>query len=361
MHVEAKYYAACSAIPALHSTRFFRLLSLCSSVEHVWNTSISELCEAGCERETAEMIVAKRKAIDPDRFLSAILSQGVNMVTCEDADYPLLLRQIPSRPYILFYRGTLVPLSMQCIGIVGTRKVTSYGAQVSQQLSRDLSRSGFCIVSGLCRGIDGLAHTACLEVDGKTIAVLGTGVDETSVYPRMHRGLAQRCIEQGGCVISEYPPGTAVQAYHFPARNRIISGLSRGIIVVEAPQKSGALITARHALDQNRDVFAVPGSIYNPMSVGPNGLIRQGAIPITQAADVCEYYEIPQEVGQQRIIMCENDTERMLLRMISHEPHTIDELCRMCNLDTKIAASTLIIMEMKRMVRNIGAMRYVKI
>ncbi len=361
MHADTKYYIACSAVPALRSTRFFRLMSLCSGAEQVWNASVTTLCQAGCERQTAEMIIAQRSAIDPDALVEKIFALGISVVTCEDEAYPLLLRQIPARPYVLYYQGKLPLHGMHCIGIVGTRRTTEYGVQATQHLVRDLTRAEFCIVSGLARGIDSLVHKGCLEAGGITVAVLGTGVDTMSIYPRMNRYLAGEIIERGGCVVSEYPPGTAVQAYHFPARNRIISGMSKGIIVVEAPQRSGALITARHALDQNRDIFAVPGSIYNPMSEGPNGLIKQGAIPVTSSLDICEHYEMKQQGTQQRIIMGENDAERLLLGILSHEPHTIDELCRMCHLDTKSVASTLLIMEVKRMVRNIGAMRYVKI
>lgn len=355
-----RYYAACGAIRGLTSVRFFRLMHYASTIERLWTLSVDEMRAAGLESEAAQQIVQQRNGIDPQTYYEGIKKNGIHAVCFEDEQYPSLLKEISNPPYVLFYRGRLPDASMELIGVVGTRNLTNYGTHITPRIASDLTQNGYGIVSGLARGIDTLAHRACLDRNGIAIAVLGTGVDDASIYPSQNRALAHRIIEQNGCVVSEYAPGTSVQAYHFPARNRIISGLCRGVIVIEAAERSGALITARHALDQNRDVFAVPGPIYNPMSAGPHALIKQGAIPITSSADVCDHYDRTIDTGLTRTkISGENDNERTLLRHLSHEPQSIDELCRMCDLDTKVVASTLMVMEMKRMVRNVGTMRYV--
>lgn len=360
MHPKIHYYAALGCIRGLTPARFYRLMQKYGDSEYVWNASVHEITQVGIEQEIAEQFVAERKNIDPLYYFETIQKKGISVVCCDDDAYPALLKEISHPPFVLFYRGCLPSSHSDIIGVVGTRNASWYGIQVTPGIVSDLVQNGFCIASGLARGIDTIAHRTCLEHNGVALAVLGTGVDDTCIYPPQNRTLAHQIIERGGCVISEYVPGTQVQAYHFPARNRIISGLSRGIVVVEAAERSGALITARHALDQNRDVFAVPGPIYNPMSAGPHSLIKQGAIPLTSSADICDHYALDYSSGStKKNAVGENTQECELLRILSEQPQTIDELCRLCDLDTKTITSTLMVMEMKRMVRNIGAMRYV--
>ncbi len=354
------YSAACAHIRALTPARFYLLHKKFPDIEAVWKATVHDMAHAGIERDAAEKIVEERKTIDPERCYSTIVGMGIGVVCSDDDAYPALLKEISPPPYALFYRGTLPPAASEHIGVVGTRNVTHYGATVTPGIISDLVQSGFGIVSGLARGVDTIAHTVCLERGGITLAVLGTGVDDQSIYPPQNRLLARQIIDHGGCVISEYIPGTRVQAYHFPARNRIISGISRGVVIIEAAMRSGALITARHALDQNRDVFAVPGPITNPMSAGPHSLIKQGAIPLTSSADIFDHYNRDfLESGQQRMLIGHNAQEDTLLKILSPNPLTIDELCRMCDLDTRVVASTLMVMEMKRMVRSVGGTSYI--
>lgn len=361
MENDIHYYAACAKVGGMTAVRFFRLKKSCGGVEGVWRASLPQMLACGIEREAAERIVEERKAIDPGRYYESVCRQGVEVLCIDDDCYPALLREISPPPFTLFYRGTLPSPNAELIAVVGTRNATSYGSSITPRIVSDLVQNGFCIVSGLARGIDTLAHAACLERGGATIAVLGAGVDDESLYPQRNSQLAHAIISSGGIVLSEYAPSTHVEAHHFPARNRIISGLSLGVIVIEAAMRSGALITARHALDQNRDVFAVPGPIYNPMSAGPHTLIKQGAIPLTSAADVCDHYSRTYaQACQQRMLIGENANETALLAFLSDTPLAIDELCRICDLDTRIVASTLTVMEMKHMVRNIGGTKYVR-
>lgn len=356
-----KYYAALASVRAMTPARFKRLKIRYGSAEAVWHASINDMLVCDIDRATAEWIANDRASIDPLRVHERMLSEGIGVVSSDDERYPALLKEISQPPFALFYRGSLPAADAFMFAIVGTRAFTQYGSSITPGLVSDLVQNGFAIVSGMARGIDTIVHASCIERGGTAVAVLGTGLDNTSIYPPQNRKLAQQIIANGGCLLSEYAPSMRVQGYHFPARNRIISGLCRGVAIIEAAERSGAMITARHALDQNRDVFAVPGPIYNPMSAGPHALIKQGAIPLTSSADICDHYSrYFASRGQQRMLIGENEHENILLKILSQNPLTIDEVCRMCDLDTRIVASTLMIMEMKRMVRNIGAMRYIR-
>lgn len=218
----------------------------------------------------------------------------IRQLSRDDPEYPELLGHIPDPPAMLFYRGDLRLLTTPCIGVVGTRKLTPYGKQAATAVTRDLVRHGFTIVSGLALGADTAAHNAALEHGGNTIAILGTGVDDGTIFPQSNVTLARTILDKGGLIMSEYAAGTHGAKFTFPRRNRIISGLSKGVVVIEADEKSGALITARCALEQNRDVFAVPGPIFSPRSIGPNRLIQSGAKLVLSAADIIqEYQELP--------------------------------------------------------------------
>jgi len=211
-------------------------------------------------------------------------------IRLSDAGYPKLLEQIPDPPETVYCRGNLDLLNSMCFAIVGTRKMTPYGRQTATAMARELVQNAFTIVSGLALGIDAIAHTAALDSDGSTIAVLAGGIDDAHIYPSLHRSLAQRILRSGGLLLSEYPSGTRPMKHMFPERNRIVSGVSLGVLVIEADEKSGALITARCALEQNRDVFAIPGNIFSPRSAGPHHLIQAGAKLVTQASDILSEY-----------------------------------------------------------------------
>jgi DNA processing protein len=247
------------------------------------------------------------------------------------------------------------------VAMVGTRKYSSYGKQVAMSIAHELANQGITTVSGLAIGIDALVHEATVNNNGRTIAVLGSGIGEADIYPAINRYLAKKVIDKGGLVLSEYPPGTVPIKQNFPQRNRIISGLAVATLVVEAPESSGALLTAQYALEQNRDVMAVPGSIYSPNAVGPNNLIKMGAKLVSSADDVLEALNMKQvkEFIDNRKIVPETKEEALILEILTNEPIHIDELIKRTGLATAQANSTLVLMEMKGKVRNIGNMMYV--
>jgi DNA processing protein len=244
------------------------------------------------------------------------------------------------------------------VALVGTRKATVYGREAARVLATDLAQNRVTVVSGLARGIDSVAHKAALDGGGRTIAVLGSGVDY--IYPSEHYKLAEAVVENGA-LVSDYPLGTRPEASNFPARNRIISGLSLGVVVVEADLKSGAMITADFALDQGREVFAVPGSILSPASAGCNRLLRDGANVVTEVGDIMETLHLDQlsEKQMAREILPTNATEAAIIAHLSAEPRHLDELSRETALPVEVISSTLVMMELKGMTRQVAPLQYV--
>lgn len=263
------------------------------------------------------------------------------------------------RPPLLYVHGTLQPNDSWAVGIVGTRRASTYGREVAHSLSRDLATNGITVVSGLALGVDTVAHKSALSNQGRTIAVLGSGVDQ--IYPPENRGLAQAIVENGA-LVSEYALGTRPDASNFPPRNRIISGLSRGVVIVEAGERSGALITAQFAAEQGRDLFAVPGSILHPGSSGCNALIQQGAIPLLNVNDILNHLNFEQVLSQQaaRAVIAADPQEAALLAHISQEPRHLDDLVRQSTMPAPQVAGLLTVMELKGLVRQVGSLSYVR-
>jgi len=284
-------------------------------------------------------------------------NQKIEKITIQDKEYPKLLKEIYDPPQELFFLGEIKAEENLPLAIVGTRKVSNYGKQVTTELSRGLARAGFTIISGLALGVDGLAHQSALDVGARTVAVLGCGLD--NIYPPVHKKLAEQIVKSGGAIISEYPPGTMPLKHHFPARNRIISGLSLGTLVVEAPETSGALITAKCALEQNREVLAVPGNIFNQNSFGTNQLIKLGAKAITKIEDVFEVFNLEPLKNQRKKIEPANEEEKIILDILSKEPNNIDEIVKKSNLDAATVNSTLIMMEISGKIKNLGGGNYI--
>lgn len=284
------------------------------------------------------------------------MSDEIQTITEAEQNYPKLLHEIAQPPAQLYIRGTLP--SGPTLAVVGTRLPTAYGKQITPGLVLELAQAGFVIISGLAYGIDVMAHTAALDAGGTTIAVLGTGVDENSLYPRKHMKLARRIIASGGAVISEYEPGTAGRKHHFPARNRIVSGMSLGTVVIEAKQKSGALITSKHALDQNRDVFAVPGPISSAESVGPNQLIAAGATPVLSPNTILEFY------GQTAPLFAksaeENATteEKRVLDALTQSALHVDVIAETLSLPANKTLALLTQLELRGLIGNVGGGTY---
>lgn len=274
-----------------------------------------------------------------------------------DAKYPRLLAHITDPPEELYCRGNLALLATPCLAVVGTRKITPYGKEAATCLVRDLAAGGFTIVSGLALGIDAAAHQAALDCGGPTIAVLGGGVDDATIGPRSNFRLAQDILTGGGLIVAEYPPGYPPAVHTFPMRNRIVSGLSHGVVVIEADKESGALITAQSALDQNRDVFAVPGGIFMPRSAGPNALIQKGAKLVLTAQDVIEEYAARQDVLplSPAAVSTRSPAERAILAILDASgPSHMDAIIKESGRAAGEIIAAVSLMEINGLLRHVG-------
>jgi len=358
---QQKYLIALSHFPKFGPTRLKKIKKHFPSWENAFHASATGLMQAGIDYNLAQEFTAARQNINPEQILEQLDQENIKVITIEDNNYPKLLAEIYDPPQLLYYKGKLENQDEFALAVVGTRKYTNYGKQATEQIVKDLARNNLTIVSGLALGIDALAHQATLEVNGRTVAVLGSGLDKQNVYPSANRYLADKIIASDGAIISEFPLGTPPLKHHFPQRNRLISGLSLGSLIIEAGEKSGALITARHSLEQNREVFALPGSIYSPTSIGPNQLIKMGAKVVTKATDIMETLDLVQvkEFISNKKIIPESAEEERVLEHLAHEPIHVNELIRLTKLSTDIINSTLTLMEMKGMIRNLGNMQYV--
>ena len=282
---DLKYWVAFHRIEGMGPKRFSSMETHFGNLEGAWNAGRGELRDAGVGPSLLENIDATRGNIDPDAELNRLMRHGIRPIHLRSDEYPEQLAESPDAPAVIYVAGDLRPRDNNSVAIVGTRDATDYGLQMASILAHDLASVGVTIVSGLAVGIDTEAHRGALRAGGRTIAVLAGGLD--SIYPRQNKGLARQIVESG-CLVSEYRLGSRSKREHFPRRNRIISGLSRGVIVIEAAKKSGATWTVKWALDQNREVFAVPGNVTSPQSEGTNWLIKQGAKLTTCADDVLQ-------------------------------------------------------------------------
>jgi DNA processing protein len=354
---ERAYWVAWNRVRGVGPARFARLLEAFGDAATAWIAPIGELRRIGFDEKLVAEIVRQRAEIDPEGEMTRLAQLAVVALTLRDPDYPRLLREIALPPAVLYVRGELLPADEMALAIVGTRRISAYGKQVTGKLAAELVEQGLTIVSGLARGVDAVAHTAALEAGGRTIAVLGCGPD--LVYPPEHAKLAQRIIAQGA-IVSEFAVGMPPEAGNFPARNRIISGLALATLITEAPDGSGALITANFAIEQGRDVMAIPGNIYNRTSMGCNRLIQSGAMCVLAAEDIItslNLHLMPQQLDM-RALLPGDPTEAQLLTLLEGEPRHVDELCRLSGLPTAMVSSTLMMMELKGLVRHLGNMLY---
>src|SRR3990167_7938903 len=279
-------------------------------------------------------------------------------IKIEEKEYPTELKKIKDAPKILYYRGVLPRPDEKCVAIVGTRRYSPYGQQVSLKISGELADAGLTVVSGLAPGIDTFSHRAVVEKRKRTIAVLGTGLDEKSIYPQINLGLAKNIIENGGCLISELPDGTSGSKFSFPRRNRIISGLSLAVLVIEAKEKSGSLITANFALKQNKKLFAVPGQIYSKNSEGPHKLIKEGAKMITSARDILDELGVKIKQIPENNTEPEDNEERAIINALRDEPLNIDKIIEKTKLSAQVVATSLALMEISGKIRSLRANTY---
>ncbi|MBI4592069.1 DNA-protecting protein DprA [Candidatus Uhrbacteria bacterium] len=351
------YWVALTAFQPFGPVRMARLARRFPSMERAFGASAIELVEAGIEPDIASRFLQERIHIEPEILFRELEIRGVNTVTIKDEIYPPLLKQMYDPPAVLFVRGVLPDPNRKHLAVVGSRQASSYGLRVTDELIQPVARAGVVIVSGLAYGIDATAHDAALRADGTTLAVLGSGVDHESIYPSNNRALASRILAQGGALISELPLHTPPLKQHFPMRNRIIAGLCHGTLVVEAGIKSGSLITARSAMDSNRDVYAVPGPIHSPLSEGPHELIKNGATPVTKPEDIFGIEPMPAPVSAYQPA---NEEETLIWSRLSRTPIHVDEIIRSTQLPTSKLMSTLTLMEMKNAIRHEGGQFYTR-
>lgn len=354
------FWIAFNLVKGIGSARMRALLEYFGQAQAAWEASPAELELAGLSPRLVETVEQVRRAGLPERTWELIQKQGITVLTWEDETYPRRLKEIDQPPPVLYLRGELADEDQWSVAIVGTRRATAYGRQAASELAAGLARRGITVVSGLARGIDAIAHQAALQAGGRSLAVLGSGVDQ--VYPPEHRRLADQMCEHGA-LVSDYPPGTPPEATNFPPRNRIISGLSLAVVVIEAGETSGALITASFASDQGRAVFALPGSIYASQSKGTNRLIREGAHIYLDLPDLLEVLNLGQ-VSQQRAaraVLPADATEAKLYAILGREPIHVDDIGARADLPIAQVSAALTLMELKGLVRQVGGMNYVAV
>ena len=351
------YWVGFNLVKGIGAVRFRALLDAFGDPRTAWNAPVEDLRAAGLSARLIENLVKLRTDVSLEKVWEGIQSQGVQVLTWKDENYPSRLSEFDNAPPVLYIRGEYRPEDEWAVAVVGTRRVTAYGRQVTESIARTLASRGVTVVSGLARGVDAIAHQAAIEAGGRTLAVLGCGVDR--IYPPEHRQLAEQVIAHGA-LISDYALGTPPEAYNFPPRNRIISGLSLATVVVEAGAKSGALITANFAVEQGREVFAVPGNVMTPQSKGTNRLIQQGAHPLLDPEEILEVLELTliSEHREARVVLPADATEAQIFDILSHEPKHVDEIRAQADLPIEKVTAALAMMELKGMVRQVSGMRY---
>ena len=357
---EKRYWVGFNLVKGIGAVRLQGLRDHFGDLALAWQAPVDALQAAGLSLKLALRVEQMRTDADLDRILAQAEAQGIEILTWDDEFYPPRLKEIDQPPPVLYMRGTLTAEDSWAVAVVGTRRISAYGRQVAEELASFLAANGVTVISGLARGVDAVAHQSALKAGGRTIAVMGCGVDR--IYPPEHAQLAGK-IMACGALISDYPPGTPPDASNFPPRNRIISALSMATVVVEAGETSGALITAQFAIDQGREVFAVPGNILAPQSKGTNRLIAQGAHPLLSVRDLLDVLNLTRVTEQRfvRKVLPTDETESKLLSVLTHEPLHMDEIRNQTGLPIERVSATLVMMELKGLVRQVGGLNYVAV
>jgi DNA processing protein len=357
---DKRYWIGFNLVKGIGAVRMRALLAYFDSLEDAWTAPAEQLQEAGLSPRLAESAVNLRAKVDLEKIWNQIEKQGISVLTWDDELYPPRLKEIEQPPPVLYARGEITLDDHYAVAIVGTRRVTPYGRQIAEDLAAFLAGQGITVVSGLARGVDAVAHSAALKAGGRTIAVLGSGVDK--IYPPEHLQIAEKMMKQGA-VVSDYAVGTPPESANFPPRNRIIAGLSMATVVVEAGETSGALITAEFAAEQGREVFAVPGSILAPQSKGANKLIQQGAHPLLSPQDLTQALNLTRtgDFKAARKAIPADALEAQLLAALGAEPVHVDEIRNATGLPIEKVSATLTLMELKGMVRQVGGMSYISV
>lgn len=357
---ERLFWVGLTLVKGIGAARFKTLLEVFGDPQSAWEAPGPSLRQAGLPQKVVDHLLQARANLDLLAYWQRLEDEGITVYTPLDEAYPRRLKDIAQPPPVLYAKGEIIPQDEWAVAIVGTRRVTHYGQQMTEEIAAFLAASGVTVVSGLARGVDSHAHHAALNAGGRSIGVLGCGVDQ--IYPPENRVLAEKMIANGA-VISDYPLGTPPEGVNFPPRNRIISGLSLASVIIEAGQRSGALITAQYAVEQGREVFALPGRVTDPHSKGTNRLIQKGAHPLLAPEDLIEALNLTLVTEQQiaRQALPTNPTEAALFGVLGPEPTHIDEIGRQVDMPIEQVSAALALMELKGMVRQLAGMQYVAV
>lgn len=357
MNREIEYWVAASAIPGVGTATFSYLLKHFKTLKKFWLAEESSINKLKIPQKTKESVLDFRKKVEPKVYLDKVYSLGIRCISLADRDYPANLKTIAGAPPVLYMKGQLLPQDDLAIAVVGSRNATFYGRQVTEKFIFDLVKNGLTIVSGLARGIDTTAHKTALEAGGRTIALLGCGLD--MVYPPENKKLAEEIVKNGA-VISEFPLGFPAVQSNFAARNRIISGMSLGVFVPEAAVDSGSMITAGYAAEQGREVFAVPGPITSKFSEGVNNLIKEGVHPVTSVDDILQVLDIERRSkhvagDKQQVVKVKDPDQQKILELLNGETKHIDLIAREVKMPIEKVSATLSMMEISGFVKNFGS------
>ena len=354
MNNDLPYLVATSAIPGVGTATFNYLLKHFKTLKKFWEADAEAINKAKLDVRTKQSILEFRAKVDPKIYLETVYERGIKVFSVNDRDYPQNLRRISDAPPVLYVKGQILAADDLAIAVVGARYATVYGRQVTEKLVVDLVNAGLTIVSGMARGIDSFAHKAAMDAGGRTIAVLGSGVD--LIYPPENKGLYEQIVKNGA-VVSEFPLGFPSVPSNFPARNRIISGLSLGVLVTEAAVDSGSLITAGQAAEQGREVFAVPGPINSKMSAGANKLLKEGVHPVTEVLDVLDVLNVERvqrEIVQKRQVVGDK-TEQKIIGVLDGETKHVDKIVIETGLPIDKVTAALSMMELRGLIKNYGS------
>ncbi len=351
-----KYLHALNLVGKIGPKRLARLEKYFISLNQAWSAAGWEWRQAGLEPAVINNFLEQRKKIDPEKELSRI-NPEIILLDQTDLAYPPQLKEIYDPPILLYGRGQVSLLKEKGLAVVGSRAMSEYGQRTCQQLTEEIAELGLVIISGLANGIDQQAHVSTLKVKGKTIAVLGSGINDECIFPATNRRLAQQIISQNGLIISEFPPYFKAKREFFPMRNRIISGLALGVLIIEAAARSGALITAQKALEQNRSVLAVPGSIYNPHSQGTNGLLKQGAKLVQAGQDIIDELNLDLSICRQNQLEQADLTkeEKIIIAQLKGEGLELDKIIKQTRLNPACVFSHLTMLELKGIIKKLGS------
>jgi DNA processing protein len=351
-----------SKLPKVGLTTIKKIRDSFGSLEKAWHCKEADFfIKHGFKKEFSDFLILEKSKINLENELALLEKEDLPFLSVFDKDYPPLLEEISSPPPIIYYRGNIKLLSEKQLAVVGSRKISSYGQQVIEKIIPEIVRAGLIITSGLAIGVDYYAHQITLENEGLAVAVLGNGLSEKIMRRTSSYNLYRNIIRQSGVVISEFPPFFEASKFTFPVRNRIISGLSLGTLIIEAAEKSGSLITAKHALEQGREIFVIPGNIFSSQSVGANQLLKEGAKCVTNANDILETFNFSFNLSKKdSFISFEDETEEKIYKMLSFDPMPFDLLIKKIQLSPAELSAKISLMELKGLAKTIDGGRVVK-